>query len=108
MAAAVRALVESMEQRLLLAGSPPQLEPGVLLQSGGGPMQTETSYPYSFSTPNVADWNGDGKKDLIIGMFAGDPGNVRLYLNVGTDAEPKFDKFTCMEADGKPILLSAG
>jgi hypothetical protein len=58
--------------------------------------------------PTVADWNGDGKKDLIIGMFAGEPGNVRLYLNAGTDAEPTFDKFTVTQAGGVPIKLSGG
>ncbi len=37
--------------------------------------------------PYVADWNGDGKKDLIMGRNLG----VYVYLNVGTDAAPKFD-----------------
>jgi hypothetical protein len=90
---------------LACAAGPIELQPGVRLKAGDQVIDDKNGGHF---VPTVADWNGDGKKDLIIGMFAGDPGNVRLYLNVGTDAEPKFDKFTCMEADGKPILLSAG
>ena len=56
----------------------------------------------------AADLNKDGKKDLIVGSFTGTPGNVRLYLNVGTDAEPKFNKPTFLEANGQPIKLPGG
>ena len=56
----------------------------------------------------MVDWNGDGKKDLIVGSFTGEPGNVRLLLNVGTDADPKFDKPTFLEANGQPIKLTGG
>ncbi len=41
----------------------------------------------SNSSPDVADWNGDGKKDLIIGN---DDGEIFVFLNEGTNAEPKF------------------
>jgi hypothetical protein len=34
----------------------------------------------------VADWNQDGKKDILVGVFS--RGNIWLYLNEGTDAEP--------------------
>ena len=48
--------------------------------------------------PRVVDWNGDGKKDLLVGQFGG--GKLRVYLNKGTDAEPKFDDFTYLQIDG--------
>lgn len=38
--------------------------------------------------PRVVYWDGDGRKDLLIGQ--GD-GTIRLYLNVGTDEAPTFD-----------------
>ena len=37
------------------------------------------------------DWNNDGKKDLLLGKWQSTAGQVRLYLNVGTDAAPVFD-----------------
>lgn len=37
--------------------------------------------------PCIADWNADGKKDLIMGRNRG----VYVYLNEGSNAEPRFD-----------------
>ncbi len=37
--------------------------------------------------PRIGDWNGDGKKDLIMGRNRG----IYVYLNEGTDKSPKFD-----------------
>lgn len=82
-----------------------ELAPGVRLEAGG---QAIDDNRLGHFVPTVVDWNGDGRKDLIVGSFAGEPGNVRLYLNVGTDAAPRFDKFTCLEAGGVPIRLSGG
>ena len=87
------------------AAASPELLPGVKLQAGGADID---DHALGHFVPTVADWNGDGKKDLIVGSFAGDPGNVRLYLNVGTDANPKFDKPIFLEAGGQPIKLTGG
>jgi hypothetical protein len=38
--------------------------------------------------PRVVDWNGDGKKDLLVGVS---DGTVKIYLNIGSDNEPAFD-----------------
>lgn len=40
------------------------------------------------ATPFVADWNNDGKKDLLVGESSG---MARLYLNSGSDDLPVFD-----------------
>jgi len=37
--------------------------------------------------PRVTDWDGDGRKDLLLGLA---DGRLRVYLNVQTDAEPAF------------------
>jgi hypothetical protein len=87
------------------AAAAPELLPGVKLQADG---QDIDDHSIGHFVPTVADWNGDGKKDLIVGSFTGDPGNVRLYLNTGTDAEPKFGKATFLEANGQPIKLTGG
>jgi len=39
------------------------------------------------SMPEIVDWNNDGRKDVLCGD---DYGNVRLLLNVGSDASPVF------------------
>jgi len=49
---------------------------------------------HGLAAPAVYDWNGDGKKDLLIGEFETTECWVRVYLNEGTDTAPKFsDKF---------------
>jgi len=80
----------------------PQLGPGVKLLANGKPIDVEIGH----LVPTVMDWNGDGKKDLIVGQFSN--GGIRLYLNEGTDAEPQFGAFTYLQAGGKTIKLSAG
>jgi hypothetical protein len=43
------------------------------------------------------DWNNDGRKDLIVGE--GD-GQIRIYLNTGTDASPVFGSHTQLMVAG--------
>ena len=45
-----------------------------------------------FSAPAVADWNGDGKIDLILGEGTYSANSVYIYLNKGSSSSPKFDK----------------
>ncbi len=52
------------------------------LMAGGKPLRVEGD-----AGPLVADWDGDGKLDLLVG--AGD-GSVSLFRNVGTAKEPKL------------------
>ena len=42
--------------------------------------------------PAFFDWNGDGKKDLLLGEFeTGQKGSyIKVYLNEGTDAAPSY------------------
>ncbi len=87
---------------LTAAAGPSQLSTGVRLSTEGKPIDIEIGH----LVPTVVDWNGDGKKDLIVGQFS--KGAIRLYLNEGTDAEPKFGQFTYLEAGDKPIRLDAG
>ena len=44
------------------------------------------------AAPLVADFDGDGVPDLLVGQFEG--GKLRIYRNHGTAKEPKFDGFT--------------
>jgi WD40 repeat protein len=40
-----------------------------------------------FSSPAMADWNGDGKRDLIVGN---QKGKVIVFFNIGEDSKPEF------------------
>jgi len=48
----------------------------------------QISVPDGYAGPAVADWDGDGRLDLLLG--AGD-GSVLWYRNVGTRAQSKLD-----------------
>jgi hypothetical protein len=81
--------------------SPPMYQNAVFLQAGG--VNIDVSY---YGSPCVYDWNGDGLKDLILGEF--NYGNIRLYLNSGTNAAPVFTTYTLLAADGVAITLPYG
>jgi len=51
-------------------------------------------------TPCLVDWNGDARKDLLLGDGSG---TLMLYLNEGTDAHPLFSSSRLLTAEGKPI-----
>jgi WD40 repeat protein len=59
--------------------------------------------PSGRSSPVVLDLDGDGKKDLLTGNTDGE---LLLYINIGTDAEPKFSGYLRVESDGAPINLA--
>jgi hypothetical protein len=93
------------EHRFLLSGMP-QIDPGVLVQNGGSPLAVE--YAYGFTAPCVADWDGDGKKDLLIGQFY--QGKISFFRNQGTDAAPVFNQtgFNFLQAAGSTIQTTYG
>ncbi len=52
------------------------------------------------SSPVVFDWDGDGKKDLLVGETYG---NIFFFRNIGTDASPSFSGYTLLQAGGLTI-----
>jgi hypothetical protein len=58
------------------------------------------------AAPFMADLKGDGKMVLLVGQF-GD-GKLRLYPNIGTKNDPKFDKFEWFRAGGNVASVPFG
>jgi hypothetical protein len=62
-----------------------------------------------YSIPSFVDWNNDGLKDLAIGQGSGTnpPGKVRVYLNMGTEAAPRFSSFLYAQSNGVDLTCTA-
>lgn len=58
--------------------------------------------PYC-AAPDCVDWNNDGAKDLVVGQET--DGNIRLFLNEGTDLDPKFTQYSLIMSNGVPISV---
>lgn len=54
------------------------------VEAGGVPIDA----PGGNSAPCVADWDGDGRFDLLVGEY--EQGYVRFYRNVGAHGAPRF------------------
>jgi len=87
---------------VLCAAAFAAMAPGVKLEADGKAIDV----PIGHLVPCALDWNADGKKDLIVGVFQG--GKIRLYLNQGTDAAPAFKNFSTLQAGGAEISLPSG
>jgi hypothetical protein len=59
----------------------------VMLEAGGAPIKVDAP---GYACPSWADWDGDGKKDLLVGQFA--KGKIRFFKNEGGDTLPKLRK----------------
>ena len=62
------------------------------LTAGGEVIETGQGH----ASPFIADFNGDGSRDLLVGQFEG--GRLRVYRNMGTDAESRFEDFEYVRA----------
>jgi len=70
-----------------------EFENPVRLMVGDEPIRVESP---GFASPCLADLDGDGKKDLLVGQF--NKGKIRVYRNEG---DFKFAEGKWLEADHK-------
>ncbi len=67
-----------------LVGLDPELSPPVRIEAAGKPIDTAIGH----AAPLVADFDGDGVPDLLVGQFG--EGKLWIYRNEGTAAAPKL------------------
>ncbi len=58
--------------------------------------------PGKQSSPEILDFDYDGKKDILTGNANG---QLFFYINVGTDEEPAFSGYSDVDSDGVPVDL---
>jgi len=56
----------------------------------------------SSAAPAVADWDEDGRKDLILGSL---DGKVRYFRNEGTDTAPDFRNMVVLRENGVDLVV---
>ncbi len=78
---------------------PIQLRSAANLLAGGAVLDVG-----DYAIPCVADWNGDGLPDLLVGYRYAD--NIALFTNSGTLAQPRFSSFTNLQAGGSAIYVA--
>ncbi len=61
-----------------LAAGDSEFEAPVRLQADGTPVRVESP---GYAAPCLADIDGDGKKDLLVGQF--NKGKIRVFKNLG-------------------------
>jgi hypothetical protein len=76
----------------LATGGAADFEPPVRLIAGNTPVRVESP---GWAAPCWADFDGDGKKDLLVGQFNG--GKIHVYRNLGDD---KFAAGEWLKAEG--------
>ena len=77
---------------------PLMLRPAVVIAADGAEIDLG-----SYAIPCVVDWNGDGRKDLLVGYRFDD--KVVVFPNSGTSAEPVFGQPSPLQANGADIQV---
>jgi hypothetical protein len=77
----------------LCSAAEPRFHPPVRLMADGVPIRVEAP---GYASPCLADIDGDGKLDLLVGQFK--QGKIQFFKGLGGG---KFAKGTWLQADGK-------
>ena len=96
------------QQPVPSADTLPRLSPPIRILADDKPIEAVIGH----AAPFVVDCDGDGVRDLVVGMFGSDGdggrgGSARIYKNVGSNQEPRFSAFTTLQSDGKPAVMES-
>ncbi len=80
-----------------------EIEPPVHIQTAGRPINVERQ---GHAAPFVADFDGDGVNDLLVGQFS--EGRLRIYRNTGTNRRPNFNGYSWFQAGGQLAAVPVG
>jgi hypothetical protein len=80
----------------------PELQQPFKVMAGKEAIDVEIGH----AAPFFADVTGDGVKDLLVGQFG--EGKLRIYTNIGTRTDPKFDKYEWFKAGAEVGKVPAG
>ena len=79
----------------------PTFDGGTFLQVG--PIGSKTDIDVgSRATLDVADWNNDDKKDLIVGAI---DGKIHVFINEGSDTSPDFASESFAQQEGADLVV---
>ena len=84
-------------------GESTELRPPVPVLVDGKPLDVGRE---GHSAPFVGDFDGDGKRDLLVGQYY--EGRLRVYRNHGDNGRPRFQDFSWFEAGGKTGRVPEG
>ena len=79
-----------------------ELEKPVAIKAG----EEAISVKVGHAAPFMADMDGDGKRDLLVGQM-GD-GHLRVYKNTGSNSKPTFADFALFRAAGEDAKVPTG
>ncbi|MFN0058071.1 MAG: hypothetical protein ACKVX7_06405 [Planctomycetota bacterium] len=83
-------------------GRAQMFEPPVRLTAEDKAIDVEIGH----AAPYLYDFDRDGKRDLLVGQFK--EGKLRIYRNLGTNAQPKYGAVEWFTADGEVVKTSVG
>jgi hypothetical protein len=99
------ALITTLATGTVVYSSEPasrELEKPFRLEAKDGFVDTDIGH----AAPWVVDFDGDGKRDLLVGQF-GD-GKLKIFRNAGTETAPKLGAFAWFQAGGAEGKVPSG